>query len=431
MVSAAARRIERLAQIEPAERRAVVLAFTCYFLLFASYYVLRPVRDTVATVFGVEQLPEFFTATLVGSVIASWLYALVARRVRLRALLPGMFWFWLVNIVLFSVLFRLAARSVWVGGSYYVWFSVMNLFMVSVFWSLMADLFTPAQATRLFGLIAAGGSTGAIAGPIVTRIFVAPLGLAGLLVLAAVAFVAVIALVHLLMREKERLRASGARVQRTTLEHGLAGHPLEGFRELLASGYSARQAGFMFLMTWVNTVAYFFQTELVARALPGITGRAVAIADIALVVNVASALILLFGLGHIMRRFGVTTGLVLNPLIMIGAFIAIALSPTLFMIQALQVVRSVSQYAIARPSREICFTVVDQAGRYRTKNVIDTVIYRLGDASSAWVQDGLRAAGLRIAGCAAVGIGVCVLWGAVALGLGRRYEQLRKQRETI
>ena len=219
-----------------------------------------------------------------------------------------------------------------------------------------------------------------------------------------VGFLAVIALVHLLMHEKERLRLLGAGVQPTTLDHDLAGGALDGFRELLRSAYSRHQAAFILLMTWVNTVAYFLQTDVISQAFSGVAARAVAIADISLVVNVLAAIILLFGLGRYVHRFGVTAGLILNPIIMVIAFIALALSPTLLMIQALQVIRQVSQYAIARPSREICFTVVAQADRYKTKNVIDVVMYRFGDLSSAWMETGLRAAGLRVVGSATAGI---------------------------
>jgi AAA family ATP:ADP antiporter len=428
------RRLEGLltrgTQILPHERRAVLLAFACNFLLLASYYILKPVRDTVATVFGADQLQMLFTGTFIGTLIASPIYAWLAARVRLNRLLPGVFWFWVLNVLLFQGLFKLAPDNRWIGGSYYVWFSAVNLFMISVFWTLMSDLFSAAQATRLFALIAAGGSLGAIAGPVLIRLVVHATGLDGLLLIAAVGFLGVIGLVHLLMREKVRLQQAGVGAQPTTLDHDLSGSALDGFRQLLRSAYSRRQAAFILLMTWVNTVAYFLQTDVISQAFSGVANRAVAIADISLVVNILAAVILLFGLGRYVHRFGVTAGLILNPIIMVVAFIALALSPTLLMIQALQVIRQVSQYAIARPSREICFTVVPQSDRYKTKNVIDTVVYRFGDLSAAWMETGLRAMGLRVIGSAAAGFGVSIIWGVGALLLGRRYEILRAKQEA-
>jgi AAA family ATP:ADP antiporter len=408
------------------QRKAVALAFLCNFMLMGSYYILRPVRDTVATVVGVGQLQQLFTATFIGTFIASGIYTALATRVKLTRLLPGVFWFWLCNVVLFALLFSLAPENRWLGSAYYVWFSVTNLFMISVFWSLMVDVFSPEQATRLFALIAAGGALGAIAGPLLTRLLVGTLGLSGMLLLAAAGFALVIVTVHLLMREKVRLRANGD-AQQSTLDHALKGNAFEGFGQLLKSRYVLNQAGFILLMTWVNTVAYFCQTDLIARTYTGITSRTQAIADIDLVVNICTACILLLGLGRIVQRFGVTAGLILNPLLMVIAFLATALSPTLFMIQVLQVVRRVAQYAIARPSREICFTVVEQSSRYKAKNVVDTIVYRFGDVSSAWVQAGLRSMGYGMNGAIAVGVAASVVWGAAALFLGRRYEKIRQQ----
>jgi AAA family ATP:ADP antiporter len=422
-----ARLLAMAAQVAPQERRAVTLAFICNFVLLGSYYILRPVRDTVATVVGVDRLQLLFTATFVGTLAVSPLYALLASRLKLARLLPGVFWFWLFNVLAFQLLFVLAPDNFWVAAAYYVWFSVANLFMISLFWSLMVDLFTAAQATRLFALIAAGGSIGAIGGPLLTRLLVSRLRLSGMLLVAAAGFLIVIALVYRLMREKERLRASHAEVQASTLDHDLPGNPFEGFGKLFSSRYLTSQAAFMLLMTWANTVGYFLQTDVIAHTFAAVESRAQALADIDLVVNIASALILTFGLGRLVQRFGVTAGLLLNPLLLLLAFGAVAISPTLFVIQGLQVVRRVAQYAIARPSREICFTVVEQSSRYKAKNVIDTVVYRFGDVSSAWMQAGLRAAGFGLGGAVALGIGACAAWGGVARYAGRRYEQIRKE----
>jgi len=423
------RRVLHLAaEVKPEEVRALALAFAANFLLFGSYYVLRPVRDTVATVFGVGQLQTLFTATFIGSLIASPIYTWLATRWPLRRLLPGVFWFWVSNVVAFQLLFHALPHSRFVAGGYYVWFSVTNLFMVSVFWSLMVDLFSAPQATRLFALITAGGELGAIAGPLLTRSLATRLGLDGLLLLAAVGLLCLIGLVHWLMREKARQGTRGGEFQHSQLERRLGGNPLAGFAELFKSRYSLLQAGFMLLMTWVNTVAYFYQTDLIGRAFAALGARAQAIADIDLAVNVTTALILLFGLGRFMQRFGVTAALVLNPLLMIGAFIAVLLAPAVLTIQAIQVVRRVAQYAIARPAREVCFTVVEQTSRYKTKNVIDTVVYRFGDLTSAWMQAGLRAVGLGMAASALMGIAGSLLWTGNGALLGTGFEKLRHRR---
>jgi AAA family ATP:ADP antiporter len=420
-----ARLVRLVAEVEPHEVRAVLVAFAVNFVLLASYYILRPLRDTMATVFGVEQLQYLFFATFVGTLVCSPLYTALAARLRLRLFLPGVFWFWLVNILLFYALFEVMPSSRAVAAGYYLWFSVVNLFLISVFWSLMVDLFSPRQATRLFGVISAGGSIGAIGGPLLTRMLVHAVGVGGLLLIAAAGFLLVIAMIYVLMHEKERLQATGDETQQSTLNHSLPGNPFDGFSRLFQSAYMINQALFFLLMTWIATIAYFMQTDLVAKAFADIASRTQVFADIDLAVNVCSALIATFGIGRLVQRFGVTAGLLANPIVMIVTFIGIALSPTLLMVQALQIIRRVGQYAVARPSREICFTVVEQESRYKVKNVIDTVVYRFGDVSAAWVQAGLRAAGLGLGAAIGLAVGASVIWGAVAIALGRRYEQLR------
>jgi ATP:ADP antiporter, AAA family len=415
--------------VVPAERYAALLAFCCNFLLLGSYYILRPIRDTVATIVGVGHLQQLFSATFLGTLLAAAAYTVLASRVRLTRLLPGLFWCWLINVLLFAALFRFTPGSPWLGAAYYVWFSVANLFMVSVFWSLMVDVFSPTQATRWFALIAGGGALGGIAGPVLTHLLVQPLGLSGLMLLAAAGFSAVIVLLHLLIRQKAWLRVHCAEAQHSTLERSLGGGLWEGWGTLLRSRYVLTQAAFILLMTWVGTIAYFCQTDLVAHAYSGVGERARALADIDLVVNVSTAAVLLFGLGRFLRRFGVTASLLLNPLLLIGAFTATLMSPTLLMIQLLQIVRRVGQYAVARPSREVCFTVVEQGSRYKAKALVDTVVYRFGDVSAAWLQDGLMSLGYGLEAALVLGILSAATWSAVAAALGSQYRRARGQSE--
>lgn len=421
-----ARGFERLlaicVRIEAGERRAVLLACACHFVLLAFYYVLRPVRDTLATLFDVAQLNSLFMGTFVLVLVCAPVFAALTARYRLAQLLPALFWFWLVNILIFALLLHAEPASRWLAGSYFVWFSVTNLYLVSLFWTLMVELFNPAQATRLFAFIAAGGSIGAIAGPLITRTLVQRVGLAGLLLIAAAGFLWVIVLLQRLIGEKQRMQAHGALSQSTTMDHALPGNALAGFRLLRGSPFLQQQSLFIMLMTWVATVAYFMQTEIIARSISAVAARAVAIADIDLTVNIATALVLILGLSRVVRRFGLTVTLVLNPLIMIAAFGALLLAPTVAMVQLLQVVRRVTQYAIARPSREISFTVLDQDSRYKAKNVIDTTVYRFGDVTASLLQAGLRAAGCGLMGIVTLGIAASALWGYAALALGRRYE---------
>ena len=417
----------RVTDVRPSEVKSVLFAFACNFVLMATYYLLRPVRDAMATVFGVGQLQNLFTGTLVITLCCSPVFAWLTDTFKLARVLTGIFWFLIVNLLGFYAWFQAEPGSRWFAAAFYWWFSVVNLFMVSVFWSLMVDLFTATQATRLLPAIAAGGSIGAIAGPLVATLFVKGVGVSGVLLLAVAGFVLVIAAVHSLIREKLRLQEEHAETQASTLDHRLSGTMLDGFRALFSSSYQLNQAIFMLLMTWIATVGYFIQTDLISAAFTGLAARTQALANIDLVVNILSAAVSLFGLSHFIKRFGVTGGLALTPLLMAITFILMALSPTLLMMQAMQVTRRVTQYAIARPSREICFTVVAQEGRYKAKNVIDVVVYRLGDLASAWAQAGMRMLGFGTAGGLGVGLIASGFWALSAWKLGRQYERRREK----
>ena len=420
-----ARLIGLTVKVEPHEIKALTLACLCNFMLLGSYYILRPLRDTMATVFGVGQLQLLFTGTFVVILLCAPVYAWSASKFKLTRLLPGVFWFLLANLGIFYVLFHATSQNHWVAAAYFWWFSAINLILISVFWTLMADLFSAGQATRLFAFIAAGGEIGAIFGPIVTTSSAEALGIDGLLLVAIAGFAIMIVLVHMLVREKARLQSSGHEAQRTTLDHSLPGNPWRGFRLLVQSPYMLGQAAFMVLMTWIATILYFLQTDLIAKTYAGVARRAIAFADVDLFVNICSAIILVFGLGRVLRRFGVTASLMLSPLLMLAACVGVIIAPSFFMVQTARALQRISQYAIARPSREVLFTVVDQQSKYKAKNVIDTVVYRFGDLTAAWMQAGLRAAGFALIGAMSVGIAVSAAWSFVALNLGRRYEVLR------
>ena len=416
------------AQAGAEERRAALLSFACNFVLLGSYYILRPLRDTMGTVFGADQLQNLYTGTFVVIFVFSPLFAFVATRVKLSVLLPGVFWFLLTNLLIFYALFHIAPHNRWVAASYFCWFSAINLILISVFWTLMADVYSASQATRLYAFIAAGGSLGAISGPLITRAFVERLGVDGLLLVAIAGFSVVILLVHLVMAEKTKLRALGGDVQKTTLDHNLPGNPFTGFGLLFRSLFLMGQAVFFVFMTWISTILYFLQTDLVSKAYSVIEQRTIAFADVDLYVNIGAAAILILGQGRIMQRLGVTFSLMLSPIVMVAACLALIAAPTLFMVQVARSLQRITQYGVARPSREVLFTVIDQQSKYKAKNVIDTVVYRFGDLTAAWMQTGMRMAGLGMAGVVSAAVLFSGAWGVVAWALGRRYERLRDAR---
>jgi ATP:ADP antiporter, AAA family len=419
-----ARIVKAAAMVEPHEMRAVVISFLYFFFLLGSYYIIRPMRDAMGTVYGSANLSELFTYVFFATFIVAPIYAWVASRVRLSRFLPWIYGFFVLNILGFYLMFTSGLETRFVAGAFYIWVSVFNMFIISVFWSFMADIYSRKQAKRLFGVIAAGGSFGAAAGPAVTAALVTTLGNETLLLISAAGFMIVVGLVIALEKEKEKFLASGEDTQHTTLDHSLnkSVNPFAGFSQVLKSPYLMMFAAFILLLTWVSTIIYFQQAAMIEAASDNPNVRTRLFAGVDLVVNVAAILIQFFGTGRLVNKFGVTSALVLVPGIMLLAFMAMAVSPVLMVVLGVQVVRRVAQYAIAKPGREMLFTIVDQESKYKAKNVLDTVVYRFGDVSQAWVQAGLGAIGLGVSGIAVFGMLVAAVWGYVGLKLGRKYE---------
>ncbi len=417
-----ARALKSIAGIEPYEVKAVVTAFVYFFFLMASYFILRPLRDTMGTVYGVAHLQELFTGTFVLSFIVAPIFAGLASRIRLASFLPWVYGFIAITMLVFYFLFQNVANDHWVAAAFYVWLSTFNLLTISVFWSLMADTFSSAQARRLFGVIAAGGTVGTISAPAFIALFVNSVGTNSLLLMSAAGFTITAFLVRLLEAEKRKLAASGHAAP-TTLDRKLGGNVFDGFTLLFRSRYLLMIALFLLLMTWISTVIYFQLGDLISKEFASRAARTQAYATIDLATNSIAVLIQLLGTGRFIRRFGVTTGLLINPVIMVLAFVAVVFSPVLLVLGTIQVTRRFSEYAIAKPCRDMLFTVVDQQAKYKAKNVIDTVVYRFGDLTSSWVSAAVLPFG--VAGLAIFGIAIAVVWFPVAWLLGRQYEAVR------
>jgi AAA family ATP:ADP antiporter len=395
-----------------------------FFFLFSSYSVIKPVRDAMGTVYGMAHVQELFTGTFIASFIFAPLYTGLASRLKLSTFLPWVYGFVAGTIVVFYALFvggQIQDR--WIAAAFYVWVSTFNMLIISVFWTFMADIFSRDQAKRLFGFIAAGGTIGGVVGPAVASLLATRIGNNHLMLVSAAGFTVTAVLVRVLAHEKQRLMSAGIEVQHTSLEHRLKGNPFDGFRLLLQSRYLLLLALFLLLMTWISTIVYIQLGDLITKSFPDKAARTQAYALIDLTVNSLALFLQLFGTGRLIARYGVTTGLLVNPVIMVMAFLAVVFSPALLVLAGLQVIRRVAEYAVAKPAREMLFTIVDQASKYKAKNVIDTVVYRFGDLSSAWISSWILPFG--IAGLAIFGLIVCAVWFPIAYLLGKRYENMR------
>jgi len=413
-------KIQKAVNVKPQEVATVVLSFVYFFCLLCSYYILRPVRDEMGVLGGIENLQWLFTGTFIVMLLVVPLFGAAAARFPRRTLLPGVYLFFIANILLFAVLVKIAPSARAIPYAFFIWVSVFNLFVVSVFWSFMADIFSNQQAKRLFAVIAAGGSAGAICGPLLTAFLAQRLGIGNLLFMSAgfllIATVCVTVLGRLATNGEPQNQAAA-----------LGGKAWEGLQNVLKSPYLLGICVYIFLFTTLSTFLYFMQAELVRDAFESSERRTAVFATIDLAVNALTIILQLFVTSRLITRFGLPVTLALIPGLLILGFIGLGLLPTLVVLVAIQVTRRAGNYAITKPAREILFTVVKREDKYKSKSFIDTVVYRGGDALSGWLYAGLAALGLGLAGIAGIGAGLAIIWLIVGVKLGQRHDGLAQR----
>jgi AAA family ATP:ADP antiporter len=405
----------------PHERAAALWSFAYFFTLLAGYYVLRPLRDQMGIAGGVRNLPWLFTATFVTLVIAQPLYgALVARLPRAR-FIPIVYHFFVANLVLFWLLLTLNIAPVIVARVFFVWVSVFNLFAVAVFWSFMADLFTAEQGKRLFGFIGAGGTAGALLGPLITIGLSVPLGAVNLLIAAAVLLE--LAVFCVLRLERAAAPQAHAPEGMRADERRIGGSAFAALPELIRSPYLIGVAGWVSLLSFCATIVYFEQANIVAAAVHDRDAQTRIFAGIDLAAGLLSLATQIFATGQVLRRFGTGAAAGALPAVYIVGFAALFLAPTLAVVVTLQVVQRWMNFAIANPARQVFFTVLSREEKYKAKNLIDVVIYRGSDALYGWLFDSLQALGLKLGAIALVALPVAAGWLVLSRILGRVEER--------
>ncbi len=409
-------RLARLTRARPHEEVAVLWAFACFFALLAAYYVLRPIRDEMAIQIGQARLHEVFTLVFVTMLVVAPVFGWLTGRFARRRLLPWLYAFCGANLIAFFVVFEAGGtQSAAVARAFFVWVSVFNLFVVSVFWSLLADVFTTAQARRLYGFIAAGGTAGALAGPSLTAAFVTVVGAKGMvLVSAGLLVVAMVALVQL-----ARWASATAATGDAGAQAPLTGSIWSGVTDLARSPYLFGICLFLFLYSLLSTFLYFQQAELVPAAIADSAERTRLLALVDVTVNVLTLALQVFAFGALMQRLGTTFLLATMPAVAVVGFALLASYPVLATLVVFGIARRAGEYAISKPARETLFNVLPPEQKYKAKNVIDTLVHRFGDTSSSWIFAGLRGIGFTSTAISWIAVPIALAWLAVALALGR------------
>ena len=413
-----------LFEVKPQERRALVWSLLYVFAILSAYYVLRPVRDEMGVHAGVENLPWLFTGTLLGMIVLNPLFALLVRRLTRVRFISVAYRFFAANLLLFALLLAMATpeQSVWLGRAFFIWLSVFNLFVVSVFWALMVDLFDAEQGKRLFGFLAAGATLGAIAGSSLTAALVRELGATTLIAVSIVLLEVAVFAVRRLSRIAGKLH------ERPTQEAAeatpIGGSVLAGISHTLRSPYLLNVCLFMLLFTVLSTFLYFQQATIARDYFADRASRTAFFAQVDLAVNVLTLAVQLLLTARIMKKLGVAVTLGILPLLSVVGFAALAAAPVIAVLVAFQVLRRAANFALARPARELLYTVLSREDKYKAKTFIDTVVYRAGDQLGSWSYLLLSTLGLGIAGVALVAVPLSALWLANSLWLGRRQARL-------
>jgi len=421
-----ARLLRRTVDARPEEIPVLAWCWVYIFSIFLSYYIMRPIRDQMGVAGGVNHLQWLFTGTLVGMLLVNLPFAWLVKNLPRSRFIPITYRFFAANVVMFAVAlhFATSAQAVWIGRIFFIWVSVYNLFVVSVFWQMTVDLFSSEQGKRLFGCIAAGATVGAMAGSALTAALAQYVSPIVLLLGAAVLLEVAVFSVGRLSRLSPSLHHNPAARGEQGEERPIGGGVTGGMAHALSSPYLINVSLFMLLYSVTSTLLYFQQAGIVSHSIPERGAQIAFFAQVDLMVDVLTLGSQLFLTARVLLACGVAVTLALLPALTVIGFGALALFPTIAAVVAFQVLRRAGNFAITRPTREVLFTVVSREDRFKAKSFIDTVVYRLGDQVGAWSSALLGGLGWGMGAAALVAIPISCLWLGNSLWLGRRQEKV-------
>jgi AAA family ATP:ADP antiporter len=419
----ALRLLRKLIDVSPAELPALGWCWLYIFSVLASYYILRPIRDQMGVAGGVKNLAWLFTGTLVIMLVLNVPFSVLVKLLPRKRFISLSYRFFAISILAFGAAMYLVPPEhiVWVGRFFFIWISVFNLFVVSIFWSMVVDIFSPEQGKRLFGFIAAGATLGAITGASVTATLATKVQPAFLLVGSAL----LLEVATFCVRRLSRLSSTMSdRPQREREEEPIGGGVLSGFIDAIRSPYLLNTSIFLLLYAVTSTFLYYAQVNVVSTSFKNAGEQTQFFASIELVVNVIALFFQVFLTGRLVRWFGVMAILSLLPVLSVLGFGSIYMAPTLAAVATFYVVRRAGNYALTQPARQTLYTVVSREDRYKTKNFIDTTVYRLGDQVGIWSSTAITYVGWNIKQVGIAAVAVSLVWLVNSLWLGKRQEVL-------
>lgn len=411
----------RWVNVEPSERAALLLGFTFHFCVLASYYLVRPLRDALGLEGGSGQLQWLFTATFLVMLVMVPLFGALVSRLPATRFVPLVYRLIALSMLGFGLLIARQVAPVAVGRVFFVWISVYNLFIVSIFWSVLVDRFSSEQGRRLFGFIAAGGTLGTFVGPLLAALMATRLGPLALGIGAALLLEGAVACYRaLLVRTRSQGRGLVAEERR------LGGSMLAGVTLILRSRYLMAMVAFMLLHTSAATLLYFEQGRIVETSYDDVASRTRFFALVDLTVSSLTLVFQLLLTAPLIRLVGIGGALAALPLATLLAFAAMAAAPLPATVALAQGLRRAVEFAVVRPAREVIWTVVSREEKYKAKNVIETLVYRGGDAASGWLSVALTAMGAGFGLLAFIVVPFAGVWTWLSHWLGRSQKRMAR-----
>ncbi len=417
--------VTRILGIERDELVAVAWSFVYFFCIMSAYFMLRSVRETMAIISGVQNIPWLFTGTFVLMMLATPVFGWVTSRFPRRVFLPWVYYFFILNILIFFLVFTYAQEQnlslLWISRAFFVWLSVFNLFVVSVFWSFMADIYTKQQSRRLFGVITAGGSAGALVGPLLTSVLVVPIGFKNLLPISALLLGFGVYCIYRLrhwVRQRDRVDPS---ISSADSEQPLGGAAWAGLKFVLEQRFFSAIAIALLCANFLGGALYIYMAQLVSVTFEGADRQTQVFAFMDAAINALSFLGQLLIVKHAVQRLGIGWTLSLLPLLSIVGFALLAYSPTFAVIAAFQILRRSLTFGFSKPTSDMLYSVVSPEAKYKAKNFIDTTIYRGWDVVSSWTVRSIS--GLGLSGVSLVCVPISLIWMLIVLWIGGEYKR--------
>lgn len=412
--------------VDGPEARIVITGFFLLFCVLGGYFAVRPIRETIGTVLGREATQNLWFFTALASLVIVPLYGWLVAHVRRSVLVPSIYGFMSVAFVFSAQLFASGPPGPITARVFYVLISVLNLLLVSVFWSFILEMLSGEQSKRLISWIAAGGTLGALVGPGATALFVKSIGNSGVMYVGAGMYLVAVVLYRVLLVQWRRIApaAAGAKeIALTNRERALGGNPFAGFMLVLRNKYLLGIALFIAGISAINTFLYFEQLDQVQKKFEELAARTQVFASLDAIVQLLVMITQLTLTGLIATRIGVIALLVTVPFVMVFGLTVYATFGTFSVLAAAMVLRRWGEYAFIRPGREMLFSKVDNESKYKAKNVCDVAVYRVADATFAQTKKLIDGLGISGTVQALIAASIAILWAINGWWLGKRFEK--------